>query len=101
IHMDRAAPAACHETVRALAREPNVHALAPARCRWGGWNLVRTELRAIRQLLSMGEWSYYVNLSGQDFPLRTQEEIAATLARMPRRDWLELERALDPERATE
>ena len=55
----------------------------------------------MRQLLAMGEWSYYINLSGQDFPLRTQEEIAATLERTPHRDWVEFERALDPERATE
>lgn len=55
----------------------------------------------MRRLMAMGEWSYYVNLSGQDFPLRTQEEIAAELERLPHRDWVEFERTLDPGRATE
>ncbi|MEK6372213.1 MAG: beta-1,6-N-acetylglucosaminyltransferase [Acidobacteriota bacterium] len=101
IHVDRRASAECRRAARDLSRAANVALLPPSRCYWGGWSLVRTELRAMRRLMAMGEWSYYVNLSGQDFPLRTQEEIAAELERLPRRDWLEFERALDPGRATE
>jgi hypothetical protein len=101
IHVDRRASAEVRRAARELAREANVALLPPSRCYWGGWSLVRTELRAMRRLMAMGEWSYYVNLSGQDYPLRTQEEIAAALGRLPHRDWVEFESSLDPERATE
>jgi hypothetical protein len=101
IHVDRRAPAECLRVAREFSREPNVALLPRSRCHWGGWSLVRAELRAMRRLMAMGEWSYYVNLSGQDFPLRTQEEIAAELQRLPHRDWVDFERALDPGRATE
>ena len=101
IHVDRRAGRECHAIARDLARADNVALLPRSRCFWGGWSLVRAELRAMRRLMAMGEWSYYVNLSGQDFPLRTQEEIVASLERLPCRDWVDFERTLDPERATE
>ena len=101
IHVDRRASRECRRTAHDLARAANVALLPPSRCYWGGWSLVRTELRAMRRLMAMGEWSYYVNLSGQDFPLRTQEEIAAQLERLPHRDWVDFERSMEPERATE
>lgn len=101
IHVDRRAPRECLRAARELARAANVALLPQSRCSWGGWSLVRTELRAMRRLMAMGEWSYYINLSGQDFPLRTQEEIAAHLERLPNRDWVDFERSLDPDRATE
>jgi hypothetical protein len=101
IHIDARANAACHDAVRDLAFEPNVALLEPRATPWGGWGIVRTELRAMRRLLERGDWTYYVNLSGQDFPLQTQEEIAVALERLPRRDWVQYEHTLDPERATE
>jgi len=101
IHVDRRASAECRRAAGELAQAANVALLPASRCYWGGWSLVRTELRAMRRLMAMGEWSYYINLSGQDYPLRTQEEIAGELERLPYRDWVDFERSMEPERATE
>ncbi len=101
IHVDRRASREMCVAALESSRASNVVLLPRYRCYWGGWSLVRTELRAMRRLMAMGEWSYYFNLSGQDFPLRTQEEIAAALEQLPHRDWVEFERTLDPDRATE
>ncbi|EKS7792776.1 glycosyl transferase [Edwardsiella piscicida] len=40
---------------------------------WGGYSLVDAQLRGIERLVSSKvEWSYFINLSGQDFPLKNQ-----------------------------
>jgi|GEM_PF-2926492 len=46
---------------------------------WGGYSLVDAELRGMERLLEMGEWSHFINLSGQDFPLQPQKQIMAFL----------------------
>lgn len=43
---------------------------------WGGYNLVDAELRGIEELLKIGsEWEFFINLSAQDFPLKSQTHI--------------------------
>lgn len=43
---------------------------------WGGYSLVDAELRGMKRLLDMDKnWTYYINLSGQDFPLKSQKYI--------------------------
>ncbi|MDI1296136.1 MAG: beta-1,6-N-acetylglucosaminyltransferase [bacterium] len=53
-------------------------AILPARkALWGGYSLVDAELRGMAQLLRMNpDWRYFINLSGQDFPLKSQAYIA-------------------------
>jgi len=39
---------------------------------WGGYSLVDAELRGIKELLKMSlKWEFFINLSGQDFPLKS------------------------------
>jgi hypothetical protein len=49
---------------------------------WGGYSLVDVALRGIKELLKMGlKWEFFINLSGQDFPLKSQTHIQAFLSR--------------------
>ncbi len=49
---------------------------------WGGYSLVDVELRGIEELLKIGsEWEFFINLSGQDFPLKSQTHIQDFLSR--------------------
>lgn len=60
---------------------------------WGGYSLVDAELRGMAQLLQMGAtWHYFINLSGQDFPFKSQTYIADYLAS---HDGMQFIRALD------
>lgn len=58
---------------------------------WGGYSLVDAELRGMEHLLAMnGEWSHFINLSGQDFPLKTQAQIMAYLTDHPGREYIKV-----------
>lgn len=71
----------------------NAEILAPKDALWGGYSLVDAELRGMARLLQMGDqWSHYINLSGQDFPLKSQNYIRQFLAANPGKQFI---RALD------
>jgi len=49
---------------------------------WGGYSMVDAELRGIEELLKIGsEWEFFINLSGQSFPLKSQTHIQDFLSR--------------------
>ncbi|MBW6425971.1 beta-1,6-N-acetylglucosaminyltransferase [Rhizobium sp. XQZ8] len=63
---------------------------------WGGYSLVDAELHGMGRLLGMGEWSHFINLSDQDFPLKPQKQIMAYLDVNPDREFIKvLDRDLD------
>ncbi len=58
---------------------------------WGGYSIVDAELRGIEELLRMGlKWDFFINLSGQDFPLQSQTFIQAFLSRNKGKDFLKV-----------
>jgi hypothetical protein len=59
-----------------LSGFPNTSLLKSQNTLWGGYSLVNTELRGIKELLKMGlKWEFFINLSAQDFPLKSQTYI--------------------------
>jgi len=58
----------------------NVHMIDPMAVSWGGWSLVEIQNCAMQKLLAMDkEWDYFINLSGQCYPLKSQAELLAFL----------------------
>ena len=82
IHIDVKSPPDVHRAVDALvARHPNVHKMAPRDVRWASFSVVDATLAGMQQLLALDAgWEYFFNLSGQDFPLRTQAAIRERLS---------------------
>ena len=71
--------------------------LEPKDALWGGYSLVDAELRGMAQLLAMDHgWTNYINLSGQDFPLKSQSYIRQFFAANPHKQFI---RALDQRQA--
>ncbi|MDO4904314.1 MAG: beta-1,6-N-acetylglucosaminyltransferase [Lautropia sp.] len=63
---------------RFLDRHPNVIVAEPRDMRWVCWSVTHARLEGIARLLARPEpWQMLINLSGQDFPLATQDEIRA------------------------
>lgn len=76
-----------------LASYPEAKILPARNALWGGYSLVDAELRGMAALLEMNaDWTHYINLSGQDFPLKSQAYIRAFLSAHPGKQFI---RALD------
>lgn len=59
-----------------LNKYPNVRILKSENVIWGGYSMVQAELDGMKYLLEMdAKWDYFINLSGQDYPLKSQKII--------------------------
>ena len=83
IHVDKSSGAAIEADIAAfIAPFANTEMLVSQRALWGGYSLVEAELRGMAQLLAANpDWTHFINLSGQDFPLKSQAYIRAFLSR--------------------
>jgi Core-2/I-Branching enzyme len=83
LHVDRNA---ADETRRAVEQivgaRDNVRFLPSIPTAWGGWSLCQTELDAIALACRLrSDWSFFFNLSAQDYPIKPLSEIRSFLAR--------------------
>lgn len=94
IHIDqRSGPDLAADIAQFVEAYQGAEILAARKALWGGYSLVDAELRGMKRLLEMSSrWTHYINLSGQDFPLKTQAYIRDFLAANPGRQFI---RALD------
>jgi len=82
IHVDRKSEPSIHDSVRRHVQGyPNVSIAESRKVVWGGYSMVEATLDGIRGMLSKGDsWQWLINLSGQDFPLRSQTAIMEFLS---------------------
>jgi len=94
VHVDkRSGTALAKEISTFLKPYQGVELLEPQDALWGGYSLVDAELRGMARLLEMDScWTHYINLSGQDFPLKSQNYIREFFAANPGKQFI---RALD------
>ncbi|HSJ30536.1 MAG TPA: beta-1,6-N-acetylglucosaminyltransferase [Longimicrobiales bacterium] len=81
IHVDaKSEDAVFRAMAEPLRDRPNVHFLPRHACYWGDFGHVQATLKGLSALLAAGQpFDYVVLLTGQDYPLRSNAEIAATL----------------------
>ncbi len=94
IHIDKSSGAhLAGDIARFLAPYQNAEILEAKDALWGGYSLVDAELRGMACLLDMDDrWTHYINLSGQDFPLKSQDYIRQFFVANPGKQFI---RALD------
>jgi hypothetical protein len=81
-HVDSKADPALHSAIQEIAEaNSNVRLIGSQSVTWGGFSQVEVELRLMGCALEFGDWTHFVNLSGRDFPLRSQDSIRAELAK--------------------
>lgn len=92
IHIDQKSVFTVNQEVQEFLEDyPNAYTLTSERVIWGGYSMVQSELKAMDYLLSHGlKWDYFINLSGQDFPLKSQEFIFDFLAENPGQNFLKI-----------
>lgn len=83
LHFDRRAPEALHALGRRLADgHPNVHLMKPQAIVWGGPQMAEVQVEAMRIALERGtRWTHFLNLTGQDFPLKSRDQMIERLDR--------------------
>jgi hypothetical protein len=96
VHVDKSSgDALAKDIAEFLLPYQGVKILPAQNALWGGYSLVEAELRGMEMLLEMnGRWSHYINLSVQDFPLKSQRFIRDFLTANPGKQYI---RALDQE----
>lgn len=97
VHIDKSSGLALADDISSFLAPYQGVAVLPAQdATWGGYSLVDAELRGMAALLEMNaDWTHYINLSGQDFPLKSQNFIREFLADHPGQQFI---RALDQRR---
>ncbi len=104
VHVDKSSGSEIASDIRTfLADYPNSEVLPGKNAVWGGYSLVDAQLRGMAQLLRMdGNWEFFVNLSGQDYPLKSQSYIADFLSRHRGKEFIKVldQRKVRPETMT-
>jgi hypothetical protein len=90
VHVGRARPDIYEPLVTRLAVRPNVSFLPRRRIHWGGWAIASTFLDGLEALAELApDAEYVLNLSGQDYPLKTKDAMRAHLAGQDGRSFLD------------
>ncbi|KAL7054257.1 hypothetical protein AAHC03_026240 [Spirometra sp. Aus1] len=84
IHVDRKSPQEFYDAVQEIAKCFGVNVGVVPRTEsvsvvWGDYTVLEQELVAARMLLQMGKWKYFINLTGQELPLKTNLELVLAL----------------------
>ena len=59
---------------------PNVNfPSAPISVEWGDWTIIEAELLCMELLYRNRKWKYFINLTGEEFPLKTNYELVQIL----------------------
>ena len=76
IHVDKRAGRVIHEAMHAIAScFPNVFTVEPPiKVFWGRISVLTAELMCMKALWKY-QWKYFINLTGQEFPLKTNWEL--------------------------
>lgn len=90
IHIDRKANEDVTEMIQGfLVHYPNAFILESMNITSGGFNMVQIELNAMEFLLNVStEWEYFINLSGEDYPLKSQAIIRQFLTAQNGKNYL-------------
>jgi len=89
VHLDAKAPFG-PEALEACCRHAGVHFISPRLpVSWGGVSIMRATLALLKAAVP-GHYDYYHLLSGQDLPIKSQDEIHAYFDARPGREFLSL-----------
>uniref|UniRef100_A0A3B4ZF82 Beta-1,3-galactosyl-O-glycosyl-glycoprotein beta-1,6-N-acetylglucosaminyltransferase-like n=1 Tax=Stegastes partitus TaxID=144197 RepID=A0A3B4ZF82_9TELE len=98
VHVDKKTEASALAAIMAIIScFPNVFlASRPVSVVYAAWPRVQADLNCMADLYNVStEWKYFINVCGQDFPLKTNLEIVRTLRSLKGRNSMESEKMPD------
>lgn len=75
IHMDKRNRKYNESKTCSVVKKATIKHCERWKCAWGGYSLVKAELSLLELATKSGNYSYYHLLSGQDLPIKSQDEI--------------------------
>jgi hypothetical protein len=77
VHVDKNSSPEFHEAMRKIVRcFPNVFIASKLESvGWGEFSVLQAELNCMNDILRYSNWRYFINLTGQEFPLVTNREL--------------------------
>jgi Core-2/I-Branching enzyme len=92
IHVDRKSSTSFFNEIEMFLRNfPNTYLMESKNVVWGGYSMVQSELDGMNYLLGLNlNWDFFINLSGQDFPLKSQAYIHDFLAMNSKSSFLKI-----------
>ncbi len=90
IHIDRKAKEEFTEEIQQfLVQFPNAYILESMNINSGGFNIIKAEINAMEFLLNVSsKWDIFINLSGEDYPLKSQDIIRKFLTENRHKNYL-------------
>ena len=81
IHVDKKSEKSVQDAVGAIVECLENAFMAPEQfdVKWGTFTVLAPELSCMTELLKYKKWKYFINLTGQEFPLKTNWEIIEIL----------------------
>lgn len=81
IHIDAKSPSVFRRAVETLAScfENVFISSRSVRVQWGGFSVLEPELICMEELWKYKKWKYFINLTGQEFPLKTNWDLVKIL----------------------
>lgn len=98
VHVDKKSDASVLSAIKAIVScFPNVFMVSQSvSVVYSGWPRVQADINCMADLFEMStKWKYFINLCGQDFPLKTNLEIVRTLRSLRGGNSLESEKMPD------
>lgn len=91
VHIDKKSDAEIYQrAVAGLGGLPNVHFLTRHRSYWGGFGHVAASIKGLRELSRRGiAFDYVILLTGQDYPIKTNAQIAQFLQHSDGKSYLD------------
>jgi hypothetical protein len=92
IHLDKKASIEIYDDIKDFLTDfPSTYILESENVVWGGYSMVQAELNGMNYLLKLNlEWDFFVNLSGQDYPLKSQKIIREYLTKNKGNNFLKI-----------
>lgn len=92
IHIDLKSEKHVHTDVKKfLDGYANAYLMKSEKVVWGGYSMVQSELNGMQYLISKNiKWDFFINLSGQDFPLQSPESIRAFLGKNKGKNFIKI-----------
>lgn len=83
IHLDKKTGVNIYKDIAAFLTDfPCTYILESENVVWGGYSMVQAELNGMKYLLNLNvQWDFFINLSGQDYPLKSQKIIREYLTK--------------------